>query len=252
MCSSTCCLRSRSHSPMRAACSSPPASSSSPFRSRWTATREHYPELHDWSLTEQDGAWIRSNRTPDGREQTFRDLVFHGGPGSTLEMRLFSRAALEREFKAAGFARVRIADEPYLPFGIHWPDAVVGADGRLRRLGPRSWARDRTPATNAVRVLREHGVAFTHHPYDYEERGGTEVSARETRRRRARGDQDAGDGGRGEASARRADARRPRGVDEEPGARARREDGFTPASRRSPTAIPATRSAAPAPSARDA
>jgi Cys-tRNA(Pro) deacylase len=30
-----------------------------------------------------------------------------------------------------------------------------------------------------VRVLREHGVAFTHHPYRYEERGGTEVSARE-------------------------------------------------------------------------
>ncbi len=40
-------------------------------------------------------------------------------------------------------------------------------------------SRDRYPATNAVRVLREHGVAFTHHPYNYEERGGTEVSARE-------------------------------------------------------------------------
>ena len=31
----------------------------------------------------------------------------------------------------------------------------------------------------AVRVLREHGVDFTHHPYEYEARGGTEVSARE-------------------------------------------------------------------------
>ncbi len=40
-------------------------------------------------------------------------------------------------------------------------------------------AKDRHPATNAVRVLREHGVAFTHHPYDYEERGGTSASARE-------------------------------------------------------------------------
>jgi Cys-tRNA(Pro) deacylase len=27
--------------------------------------------------------------------------------------------------------------------------------------------------------VREHGVAFTHHPYAYEERGGTSVSARE-------------------------------------------------------------------------
>src|SRR6266511_3267534 len=28
-------------------------------------------------------------------------------------------------------------------------------------------------------MLREHGVAFTDHPYAYEERGGTAVSARE-------------------------------------------------------------------------
>jgi Cys-tRNA(Pro) deacylase len=35
------------------------------------------------------------------------------------------------------------------------------------------------PVTSAVRVLRAHGVAFTHHPYAYEERGGTAVSARE-------------------------------------------------------------------------
>lgn len=40
-------------------------------------------------------------------------------------------------------------------------------------------SRDKHPVTNAVRVLREHGVAFTHHPYEYEDRGGTAVSARE-------------------------------------------------------------------------
>ena len=40
-------------------------------------------------------------------------------------------------------------------------------------------SKDKLPVTNAVRVLREHGVAFTDHPYRYEERGGTAVSARE-------------------------------------------------------------------------
>ncbi len=40
-------------------------------------------------------------------------------------------------------------------------------------------AQDKLPATMAVRVLREHDIAFTHHPYAYEERGGTAVSARE-------------------------------------------------------------------------
>ena len=39
-------------------------------------------------------------------------------------------------------------------------------------------SKDKLPVTPAVRVLREHGVEFSHHPYAYEERGGTEVSAR--------------------------------------------------------------------------
>jgi Cys-tRNA(Pro) deacylase len=34
-------------------------------------------------------------------------------------------------------------------------------------------------ATPAIHFLRRHGVAFTEHPYRYEERGGTRVSARE-------------------------------------------------------------------------
>ena len=40
-------------------------------------------------------------------------------------------------------------------------------------------AREKLPVTPAVRVLRTHGVTFTDHPYPYEERGGTAVSARE-------------------------------------------------------------------------
>ncbi len=34
-------------------------------------------------------------------------------------------------------------------------------------------------ATPAIHVLRQHGVAFTEHPYRYEDRGGTAMSARE-------------------------------------------------------------------------
>jgi Cys-tRNA(Pro) deacylase len=40
-------------------------------------------------------------------------------------------------------------------------------------------AKDKTPVTPAVRALRAAGVAFTDHPYAYEEKGGTAVSARE-------------------------------------------------------------------------
>jgi len=40
-------------------------------------------------------------------------------------------------------------------------------------------AKDKTPVTPAVRLLRQEQVSFTAHPYDYEEKGGTAVSARE-------------------------------------------------------------------------
>jgi Cys-tRNA(Pro) deacylase len=42
---------------------------------------------------------------------------------------------------------------------------------------PRALAR--LPVTAAVRSLRAHNVTFTDHPYAYQERGGTAVSARE-------------------------------------------------------------------------
>ncbi len=37
----------------------------------------------------------------------------------------------------------------------------------------------KTPSTAATRLLRQLGVPYTEHPYRYEERGGTAVSARE-------------------------------------------------------------------------
>jgi len=40
-------------------------------------------------------------------------------------------------------------------------------------------AKDKTPVTPAVRLLRAENVSFSDHPYDYEEKGGTSVSARE-------------------------------------------------------------------------
>jgi Cys-tRNA(Pro) deacylase len=40
-------------------------------------------------------------------------------------------------------------------------------------------AKDKFPVTPAIRVLRQEKVAFSHHLYNYEERGGTAVSARE-------------------------------------------------------------------------
>jgi len=87
------------------------------------ATIEHFPELFDYRIAEnKKGRWTLHNRTADGRYQTFGNLVFHGGPGETLEMRMFSLKSLEREFVQAGFTNVRIASEPCLNHGILWPE----------------------------------------------------------------------------------------------------------------------------------
>lgn len=40
-------------------------------------------------------------------------------------------------------------------------------------------AKEKTPVTAAVRLLRQSGLPFTDHLYDYEEKGGTAVSSRE-------------------------------------------------------------------------
>ena len=40
-------------------------------------------------------------------------------------------------------------------------------------------SKEKAPATAAVRELRANNIAFTDHPYEYEEKGGTAVSARE-------------------------------------------------------------------------
>jgi len=85
-------------------------------------TREHFPDLHDWRIEGRGDERVLVNRTADGREQRFPNPCFHGGSGSTLEMRLFSRDDLLRELRDAGFAHARIADEAYLPFGIVWPE----------------------------------------------------------------------------------------------------------------------------------
>jgi SAM-dependent methyltransferase len=85
------------------------------------STREHYPSLHDFRIETVAGRKILRNRTIDGIEETFDDLVFHGGEGMTLEMRKFSEPDLLCRLVDAGFREVRISDDRILEFGIDWP-----------------------------------------------------------------------------------------------------------------------------------
>ncbi len=83
-------------------------------------TVEHFPELYDYRITETNGHYILRNVTRNGVRQTFDELVFHGGHGATLEMRLFSELSLLEEFRKAGFDKVKIYKDDDLAHGIQW------------------------------------------------------------------------------------------------------------------------------------
>ena len=83
-------------------------------------TVEHFPDLFQYELVRDKGRKVLKNTTRTGEHQVFRDLVFHGGEGWTLEMRVFSEAGLLKEFARAGFRVVRIWRDHCTAYGIHW------------------------------------------------------------------------------------------------------------------------------------
>ncbi len=88
-------------------------------------TLEHFPNLFDYTVREiQPGKWALRNMTRDGKIEEFDDLVFHGGAGSTLEMRVFSLNGLVRNFIAAGFTDFRVHSHPAYEHGILWTDQL--------------------------------------------------------------------------------------------------------------------------------
>jgi SAM-dependent methyltransferase len=81
-------------------------------------TKEHFPELHEFTLTSLGEKTVLVNRRRDGYIEVFEDLVFHGGPGSTVEMRVFTEESLRANLLEAGFSSVRVASENVPEFGI--------------------------------------------------------------------------------------------------------------------------------------
>jgi SAM-dependent methyltransferase len=81
-------------------------------------TAEHFPNLADSGLVHLQGGSVLVNRTAEGELQMFDQLNFHGGPGSTLEMRILTEPSLRRMLLDAGFSDVRLYGENYPPFGI--------------------------------------------------------------------------------------------------------------------------------------
>jgi len=85
-------------------------------------TVEHFPELHDFSLIEREGSYVIRNVTKTGEVQEFANLVMHGGPGATVEMRVFAERDLVGRLRKANFNAVTIHRTPDFVHGIWWPE----------------------------------------------------------------------------------------------------------------------------------
>lgn len=91
-----------------------------PYAKEGEKTVEHFGQLHEFEIYQKDGGYVLKDVDSQGAVREFDDLVFHGGPGSTLEMRVFNEKSLMREFAIAGFSNVKVYGEPYIKYGIYW------------------------------------------------------------------------------------------------------------------------------------
>ena len=99
------------------------------------ATAEHYPALYEFQVVQLGGRAVLVNRTREGRVEVFEDLVFHGGDGSTVEIREFTESSLLALLKDAGFEQVVIRGENVAAHGVvhgeRWSLPVAARKGRF-------------------------------------------------------------------------------------------------------------------------
>jgi SAM-dependent methyltransferase len=110
------------------------------------STLEHFGPMQDFGVTQVAGRPVLVRRNPTGGYEVFDNLVFHGGSGSTLEMRVFSEQDLRAAILNAGFCSLEIHSGNIPAFGVlhdeSWslPIAARKAPFAMRPAALRSWA----------------------------------------------------------------------------------------------------------------
>jgi len=86
--------------------------------------KEHYPGLMNYTPEQRaDGSWLAHLEYAGGRKETDEKPCFHGGPGKTLEVRLFNRDRIEEELAWAGFETVIVHVDNMPERGMNWNTA---------------------------------------------------------------------------------------------------------------------------------
>jgi SAM-dependent methyltransferase len=98
-------------------------------------TIERFPDLHEYTVATLAGRAVLLNRRRDGSIEVFQDLIFHGGDGSTLEMRVFQEKSLLGMLRDAGFDDIHVGAENWPEWGVDhaqtWSLPIVARKGHL-------------------------------------------------------------------------------------------------------------------------
>lgn len=81
-------------------------------------TVEHFPTLYQYKIIADDGGGLLVNRLRNQSFEVYGNLTWHGGEGSTLEMRIYCESDLLKILIAAGFKDIKIWNEDAPQSGI--------------------------------------------------------------------------------------------------------------------------------------
>jgi hypothetical protein len=80
---------------------------------------EHFPVMRNSQIVKRNEQLVLIGEDTSGNSVSFDNLIFHGGIGTTLEYRVFSKSSLIDHLKVAGFGDLLIKRN-YKLFGISW------------------------------------------------------------------------------------------------------------------------------------
>jgi len=87
-------------------------------------TVEHFPGMVDFATCQIGEDWLVVSRKADGSYEIYdQNIIFHGGPGTVLEMRMFGRESLLAQLRAAGFAPT-VFSQAIPEIGYYWPKVM--------------------------------------------------------------------------------------------------------------------------------
>lgn len=91
-----------------------------PFDDR-PETTEHFSGIVEFRTIPFNDEWLLVGKNGDGDFEVHQDLIFHGGPGTTVEMRFFGLRDLLQDLLNAGFAEVHVHTDSVPEYGIFPP-----------------------------------------------------------------------------------------------------------------------------------